>query len=193
MEGERQHSPDSCPAPTTGPLLTAAGTGLGDPADSLQLLDPHGPGLHGCPRPPLTLNRGASRRQTSPCSSVSPSLCTGHEKRAETCTAVPALQSRTRQTAASASSRQIARTCKPVPKSYAKPVSRFHPKHIKFLLHKHMLGSAEAPRCRGTRGNLLRTEAQSMADGVSHSCFFQGKTRQVSGCIFYMLQSKQKR
>lgn len=210
MKGERQHSPQTAasshghPALTTGQLLTAAGPGLGDPGDSFKLPDPNELGLPRHLRSHWPFNEGSQRMQTSKYYSASPEFCTGNEKRAETCTAVPALQSRAPETAVSASSRQIALTCKPVPKSYAKPVSQFHPKHIKFLLQEHMLGSLEAPHTQPTRAakppripwftykNLLLTEVQRIADKILHSCFSQGKTRQLPGCVFYMLQSKQK-
>lgn len=136
--------------------------------------------------------------QSSRYDSVSPEFCSGNEKRAETCTAAPALQSDVEETAMSASSRQIALTCKPIPKSYTKPVSQFHPKHtIKFLLQEHMLGSLEAPHTqptwaakppripRLTHKNLLLTEAERMADRILHPCFFQGKTRQLPGFMLH--------
>lgn len=87
--------------------------------------------------------------------------------------------------AVSASSRQIALTCKPVPKLHKTCLS-IHPKHIKFLLQEHMVGSLKAPHTQPTQAaeppripwvtqKPASTEAQRITDGILHPFLFQAK------------------
>lgn len=87
------------------------------------------------------------------------------------------------------------------PKELHKTCLSIHPKHIKFLLQEHMLGSLRAPHSQPTQAaeppripwvthkNLLLQKHKGWLMGFCIHSF--SKLRQLAGCIFYMFQSEQ--
>lgn len=87
------------------------------------------------------------------------------------------------------------------PKELHKTCLSIHPKHIKFLLQEHMVGSLKAPHTQPTQAaeppripwvthkNLLLQKHKGSLMGFCIHSF--SKLRLLGGCIFYMLQSKQ--
>lgn len=102
--------------------------------------------------------------------------------------------------AVSASSRQIALTCKPVPKSCTKPVSQSTPNTLNSSCKNICLAHSRLPRA-----SPRRLPSHPGFPGSHRTCFYKStkgwlmgfcilpfsKLRQLAGCIFYMFQSKQ--